>query len=164
MPDLLTHVLVVYAVMTALTWRLGRLHSRLIPVAMAGTVIPDLAKIELLVPPRVIETVLGIPFSWRPIHRIGGAIVLVGLFALLFDRGDRWSVAVVALFGALSQFPLDGFIRRANGLSPPYLYPVTWWQPPAGDLYLSSDLWPVIPALLLAGAVWCRDRRGSEAG
>lgn len=164
MPDLLTHVLLVYAVTTVLCWRFDWLETRFIPVAMAGTVIPDLVKVELIVPAFVIESVLGIPFSWRPIHRVGGAVVLVGLFALLFDRADRRRVLVVAMFGALSQFPLDGLIRRANDLSPPYLYPITWWQPPAGNLYLSSDLWPVLPALVLAGLVWWLNDRWVATG
>jgi len=164
MPDLLTHVLVVFAITTVLSWRLEWLDARLVPVAMAGAVIPDLAKIELLVSPRVIETALGIPFSWRPIHRVGGAIVLVAIFTLLFDRTERRPAAIIGLFGALSQFPLDGLIQRANDLSPPYLYPMTWWRPPAGNLYLSSDLWPLLSALVLAGAVWWLDRQSPQAG
>ncbi len=159
MPDLLTHVLLVYAILTPLTWFAHRVDPRYVAVAIVGAVLPDLAKIGLILNPGVIESLLGVPFSWLPIHRLGGVILIVGMFALLFESGDRPRIAAFALFGALTQFPLDGLIRRANDLSPPYLYPVTWWQPPAGNLYLSSDLWPVIPAIAIAVAVWRLDRR-----
>lgn len=162
MPDLLTHVLLVYAILTPLTWSDQGIAPRHVGVAVIGAVIPDLAKIGLVLNPGVIESLLGVPFSWLPIHRLGGAILMVGMFALLFESSERPRVAAFALFGALTQFPLDGLIRRANDLSPPYLYPVTWWQPPAGNFYLSSDLWPVIPALALAIVVWRLDLRRTD--
>lgn len=158
MPDLLTHVLVVYAFLTPLTWYSTRVQPRYVGVAVMGTLIPDLAKIGLVLTPGSIETLLGLPFSWLPLHRLGGVILVVGMVAVLSERAERRPIATYAFLGAITQFPLDGLIRRANDVSPPYLYPVTWWRPPAGNVYLSSDIWPVIPALGIAVLVWWTDR------
>lgn len=161
MPDLLTHVLLVYALGTAVTWVRSEIDPRYVAVGMVGAVIPDLAKIELVVSARTVEALVGIPFAWQPIHRLGGVAILVGMGTLLFAPAHRRGAATSAFLGALTQFPLDSLIRRANDLSPPYLYPLTWWRPPAGNLYLSSDLWPLLPAALLAAVVWYHDRRRS---
>lgn len=158
MPDLLTHVLVAYVTVTVLVWNVDRLPGRLVPVAMVGAVLPDLAKVHLVVSSATVASALGVPFSWQPIHRLGGVLALAGLGALVLDRPYR-RIAVVALStGAASHLFLDSLIRRANGLTPPYLYPLTWWHPPSGDLYLSSDPWPAVLALTAAAIVFAYDR------
>ncbi|MDY6818152.1 MAG: metal-dependent hydrolase [Halobacteriales archaeon] len=158
MPDLLTHVLLVYSLTTVVTDIVDRLPDRFVPVAMVGAILPDLSKFHLLVAPAQLTAVFGIPFSWLPFHRLGGTIVMAALASLTFDRSERRLAFGFLLGGALTQYPLDGMIERANGLSPPYFYPFTWWQPPAGGLYLSSDLWPILPAAVLASGVWLWQR------
>jgi hypothetical protein len=159
--DLLTHVLVAY-VAVALLAAAGRVDDRYVPVAMGGAVIPDLAKAQWVVGGGTVEGVLGTPFSWLPFHRLGGAVAVAGIVALLFAR-ERARVFAVLAAGAGSHFVLDALIERANGLSPPYLYPVTWSRPPSGGLYLSSDYWPVVVAVVAAVAVWV-GRRYAEGG
>lgn len=157
MPELLTHVLLVYAALTALSWRLDAIEPPWIALAMVGTVIPDLAKIRFLLDSRIIEAWLGLSFSWMPIHRLGGAALLAAFGALLIKRHDRWRALGFLVVGTLIHLPLDALIQRANALSPPYLWPLTWWHPPAGMLYLSQDIWPGLIALLLAGSIWLLD-------
>lgn len=159
MPDLLAHVLVAYVAFTALSWWTPRFPRRLVPVGVVGGVAPDLAKVRLVVSDAVIESATGLPFTWDPIHRLGGVVVLAGLGAVLFDRPFRRRAFGTLLAGSAIHLVLDAMIRRANGLAPPYLYPLTWWQPPAGNLYVSADLWPTVLALVAAVGVALYDRR-----
>ena len=158
MPDLLTHVLLAYVAAMGVAWVAPWFPRRLVPVGMVGAVLPDLVKVSLLVPNVVMESTLGVPFSWYPLHRLGGVLVLAGLGALLFDRTYRRPAFGTLLAGASTHLFLDSLIRRANGLTPPYLYPFSWWQPPSGDLYLSSDPWPAVVAVVAAAAVFAYDR------
>jgi hypothetical protein len=157
MPDLLTHVLLVYAGLTALSWQIDSIKAPWVALAMVGTVIPDLAKIRFVVEAQLIEAWLGLPFSWMPIHRLGGAVLLAASGALVIERHDRWPGIGFLLVGIGIHLPLDALIQRANGLSPPYLWPLTWWHPPAGMLYLSQDFWPSLIALIVAGSIWYLD-------
>lgn len=160
MPDLLTHVLVAYVTGTVLVWNVDRLPRRLVPVAMVGAVLPDLVKVHLVLSGGTVGSLLGVPFSWQPIHRLGGVLVLAGVGALTFDRSYRRATFATLLAGAGSHLFLDSLIRRANGFTPPYLYPLTWWHPPSGDLYLSSDPWPAVLALTAAAIVFAYGRVG----
>lgn len=159
MPDLLTHVLIVYSGLTVLSWYSDRVAPAFIPVAMIGAIIPDLNRISVIIDPELIESLLGTHFTFLVIHRLGGTLALVGVGALLFAGEHRRTAFGYLFVGALTQYPLDALIQRANGLTPPYLYPFSWWQAPAGNLYLSSDLWMAIPAIVLALAIWYFDRR-----
>lgn len=158
MPELLTHVLVVYAALTALSWRLDPIEAPWVALAMVGTILPDLAKLRFLLDARLLEAWLGLPFAWIAIHRLGGAVLLAAVGALLVQHRDRWPAFAFLLAGILIHLPLDALIQRANGLSPPYLWPLTWWHPPAGMVYLSQDIWPAMIALLVAGGIWYLDR------
>ncbi|MFB6299022.1 MAG: metal-dependent hydrolase [Halobacteriales archaeon] len=150
----MTHVLVVYSLGAVVAGIIDSVPDRFVPVGMIGAILPDLSKLNLLVDPERLTAIFGVPFSWLPLHRLGGTLVVAALGALVFDRSERRLAGGFLLGGALTQYPLDAMIKRANGLSPPYLYPFTWWQPPAGGLYLSSDLWPILPAATLAVGVW----------
>ena len=126
---------------------------------MAGAVLPDLAKVHLVVPSGTVSSLLGVAFSWQAIHRLGGVLVLAGLGALTVGRSYRRAAFAALVGGAASHLLLDSFIRRANGLTPPYLYPLTWWHPSSGDLYLSSDPWPAALAVAVASVAFAYDRR-----
>lgn len=157
MPDLLTHVLIVYVMLTVAFWLTDLFERNLIPVAMAGAGIPDFSKLYLLVSADVVESVMGLPFSWLALHRLGPTIAIAGIFAICFRRGIRTRVFGFLLFGVGSHFVLDLGVKRASGAAPPYLYPLSWWHPPAANLYLSSDLWPVFVTAGVAILVWRLD-------
>lgn len=163
MTDLLTHVLVAAVLLAPLAWWTDRLHVRYVPLGMAGATLPDLAKVNYVVPRQRVADLFGVPFSWLTFHRLGGVVAVAVAVALLFERGTRRTVVAVLLAGATSHLFLDSLIERANGLAPPYLYPATWWYPPSGDLYVSSDVWP---AAVAVGAVIClfAVRRYAAAG
>jgi hypothetical protein len=50
---------------------------------MAGAFIPDIVKIQLILPSATVEAALGIPFSWFPIHRLGGTAIRLLIGAVL---------------------------------------------------------------------------------
>lgn len=159
MPDLLTHVLVAYVVATLFASHTGVVKSRHVPLAMVGGALPDLSKLYLVVDPQIIANAAGIPFSWQAAHTVGVVVVLSVAGTLLFVPSERQAVFGVLSTGWGLHFALDSFIIRASGLVPPYLYPVTWWQYPSGDVYLSSTRWPSIVAITLAVLVYVSGRR-----
>jgi hypothetical protein len=164
MGDLLAHVLVGYAAGTLATRHSTWVETRHVPLVMVGSTLPDLAKARLLVGSGAVGEALGVPFSWLAVHRLGAAVALAGLGALLVTRPERRTAVAVLLAGALGHLLLDGFVVRANGVVPPYLYPVSWWRPLAGNLYLSSDRWPTLVALTLAVAVRISGRKEKGNG
>jgi membrane-bound metal-dependent hydrolase YbcI (DUF457 family) len=153
-PDLLVHVLVGYVLGAALAESRVGLPDRFVPVAMVGAVLPDLAKARLLVPSHRVEPLLGLPFSWLALHRLGPALAVAALVALAVRKTDRRTAFAVLAAALASHFLLDALILRADGHSPPYFYPVSMARPPAGGLYVSADRWPLFVAAPVAAAVW----------
>lgn len=159
MVDLLAHALFAYAVGATLQW-VGTIERRHVAVVVVGGVLPDVAKAHLVVGSGAVEAAVGLPFSWLALHRLGAVLAFAALGALLFARAER-SVAFGTLVGGgLLHLALDALVIRADGRAPPYLYPLSWWRPPSGDLYLSSDLWPTAVAVVLAATAWWMTRRG----
>ncbi|WP_255170945.1 metal-dependent hydrolase [Natrononativus amylolyticus] len=163
MAELLTHVLVAYACATALSWRYEWLTPRYVTVAMAAAMIPDLNRIGLLVPGAAVETVVGVPFDWGAMHTLGGSLLVVCLGALVVPARYRRRVFLVALLGMLSHHALDLLLVGLSGHSYLVLWPLTQYHPPTPSLYLSSDRWPALVALLVAAGVRFADRRRSES-
>lgn len=162
MPDLLTHVLVAY-VLAAAVAASGRLDDRYVPVVMVGSVAPDGMKLSAVLG-YAVGTVAGIPYSTWGIHTLGGVVVLAALGALTIQRRERLPAVVALAVGGVSHLFLDAFVIRADGLAPPYLFPLSGWLPPAANLYASTDPWPAAVALAVAVPVWVLRRRGRLRG
>jgi membrane-bound metal-dependent hydrolase YbcI (DUF457 family) len=161
MPDLLTHVLAVYVAVRVAPW-LGpwpRVADRWLSVAAVGTVVPDLAKLYLVVDADAVAAAIGAPVRWSALHTFGPAAAVAGLGALCVARGYRTVAAGWLLCGVCLHLLLDLTVVRVAGVAPPYLFPLTWWEPPSANLLLSSDPWPVVVAVAVAGGVWAVDRR-----
>ena len=159
MADLLTHVLAVYVVLTVLSWRVDAVTDRWIAVGMCGGAIPDLVKVDLVVDSTLVESALGIPFTYAPIASAGGVLLVAGAITLAFAR-RHWRAAFTFLVtgGGLS-LVLDGLRVYADGRAGPWLYPFTWWRPPTPSLYVTSDPRILVVAVAVAGAVYAVDRR-----
>jgi membrane-bound metal-dependent hydrolase YbcI (DUF457 family) len=158
MPDLLTHALVAY-VLAAVVADAGRLDDRYVPVVTVGSVAPDAMKLAVVLD-RSTGVVAGVPYSAWGLHTLGGALVLAGLGALTIRSRDRRTAFAALAAGGVSHLFLDAFVIRVDGVAPPYLFPLSTWLPPAGNLYASTDVWPAVVALAVAVPVWLWRREG----
>lgn len=156
MADLLTHVLIAYAFLTVLGWRIDWLTRRWVSVGVAGVAIPDLVKVDLLVDADRLSAALGVPFTFDPIGTLGGVLLIAGAIALLFGARRRRAYAVLVTGGG-SALVLDGLRLYADGEALFWLYPL-WWRPPTPGWYVSSDPLVLVVGLAVAGSVFALDR------
>ncbi|MDT3434242.1 hypothetical protein [Haloarcula sp. 1CSR25-25] len=159
MADLLTHLLVPYAILTVAGWRVGWLDRRWVVVGMGGAAIPDLRKVEIVIDETTVETLLGIPFTYVPFSTLGGVLLVAGAISIAFERRHWGRVYGLVTFGGLTSLLLDGLRVYADGRAGAWLYPFTNWRPPTPSLYVSSDPTVLVVALLAAGTVAVLDRR-----
>lgn len=154
MPDVLTHVLVGYILGMLVASRFDSIRAPHVTLVMLGALSPDFKKIALLVPDVTVESVLGLPFSWLPLHTLGGNLAVIAIIALLVTPAYRTRAFLLLALGATSHHALDLLLLNASGYAYPVLWPLTEYHPPAGMLYRSSDQWPLVVAGALAVVVW----------
>jgi len=162
MAELLTHVLVAYGLFTALGWYVDWIDERWVAVAMVGSILPDLSRIDLVLSSDRVAALLGVSFDWGGLHTVGGAVLLSAIGALLFSTARTQRRAFLALLGgALSHLVVDVPQAYADGLALTnrYLYPLPPWRPPTPGWYVSADRWVVVVAFAFAVLVYALDRR-----
>ena len=157
MADLLTHILVPYVILTVVSWQFDWLTKRWIIIGMAGAAIPDLVKINILLDHSVIESFLGMPFSYAPISSLGGVLFITGAITVFFQRHRR-QVFAFLVFGGLTSLVVDGLRVFADGQSGFWLYPFTWIRPPTPSLYVTSDVRVLITAMIISAVVFISDQ------
>ena len=162
MPDVLAHVLVGYCVGTVAAMYVDGVEPPHVTLAMLGALSPDLVKIRILLPGDAVAGLLGLPFSWFPLHALGGSVVVVCLGALAVGPDHRRAALALLAAGAASHHALDLLLVNASGYSYAVLWPLTQYHPPAGGLYLSSDRLPTVVAGLAAFALWVRRFAGDR--
>ena len=158
MPDLLAHAFLAYALLRGLSWRYDWLTTPYVTAGMAGAFIPDIVKIRLLLPNATVEAALGLPFSWSPIHQLGGTAICILIGVVLVDSARRRGTLLVLSLGATSHLLADALLTKASGRSFAILWPLTRWQPPTPGLYLSTQPEPTIVAAGLAIIAWAMTR------
>lgn len=158
MTDLLTHVLAGYVLATVASWRSDWVDARHVPLAMVGATIPDAAKVYLLLG-GVRTTVAGVEVAWLALQTAGAGLAFALAGSLFVPPRERRATLAALVSGVALHVAMDYFVVRTGGRAPPYLYPFTWAQLPAGNLYLSADAWPVTVAVAVAGLVFVLDRR-----
>jgi hypothetical protein len=165
MADLLTHVLIAYALAALLSLRDDRITPATTTAAMVGGLVPDLNRIGLVLPASTVESAVGVPVGWDAFSTVGGVAVVLGLGTLAVPPRLRRRTAAMLALGASSHFLLDYLLRFPSGYTHPYLWPVTAAGLPGPGLYLSSARWPAVVAVVVAGAlrvaVWRRRRTAS---
>ncbi|WP_246999274.1 metal-dependent hydrolase [Halosolutus gelatinilyticus] len=159
-PDVLTHVLVGYSIGTLLSLRFEAVRPVHVTLVMIGALSPDFAKIELVFPDGFVWYVLGIPFSWSPLHTLGGTVLVVCLGALVVAPEHRRRAIALIAIGAVSHHVLDILLLNVTGVSYAALWPLSSYRFPSLDLYLSSDRWPALVAGTIAAALWFVRHRG----
>ncbi|OVE84440.1 metal-dependent hydrolase [Natronolimnobius baerhuensis] len=150
MAELLSHVLIAYALATIVSWRLEWVTRRWVAIAMIGALIPDVNRIGMFVSDATLEAVLGVPVGLDAIHTLGGTILLAGIGAMVLTTQHRRAFGVL-LAGALSHLLVDGVKAYADGAAGAWLYPVTWYRHPTPSLYVSSD--PMVLVVTALGAL-----------
>jgi membrane-bound metal-dependent hydrolase YbcI (DUF457 family) len=157
--DLLSHVLLAFALFTTLGWAVSWLDRRWVAVGMVGSILPDLDMIELVLEAHAISQATGVPLDWEAIHTLGGVLLLAGVGALLFEERDLQRRAFALLVaGGVSHLVFDGVKAWADGANGASLYPFSWWRNPTPGWYVSSDWGVVVIATVVAGGVWIADR------
>ena len=129
-----------------------------IAVGVAGTALPDLVKMRILVDSKTVGELLGVPFAYDPFGTITGVALVAGLVTLLFARRHWQRVYLLVAFGGCVGLLTDGLRAYADGRAGFYLYPL-WWQPPTPSLFVSSDPRVLVVSLTVAAAVFVVDWR-----
>lgn len=158
MADLFTHVIVAFTIAVVLSWKLAWVTRPMIPVAMVGAAIPDLNRIDLLIPEEAITALTGIPWTWGVLHRAGGALLIIALFTLLVRRDLRKPVFALLTIGVCSHFVLDYFLWQPTGETNLLLWPFLDVAVDYQGVYRSSDRWMAVVATIVAGVVLAIDR------
>jgi len=138
MTELLSHVLLAYAMFTAASWRIEWLTKQWVAIGMIGSLLPDLSRIGLFVTDVTIETALGVPFSIGAIHTLGGLTLFAAIGSLVVADHRRRAFALL-LAGGLSHLLADGLKVWVDGAASAWLYPLSWYRHPTPGLYVSSD-------------------------
>lgn len=126
---------------------------------MVGAMLPDLNRLQLIVHPYVIESLLGTPFSWFGFHTLGGVILTSLIGAMLVGSDHRKYVFGLLLLGAVSHLVLDSFLHLPSGVLPPLWWPLTDRRFTTHGLYMSYHRLPVLLVGASAVIVWYMNRR-----
>lgn len=158
MPDLLAHAFIAYALACVLSWRYDWLSPAYATVVMAGAFVPDLAKMELLVPSGAVERLLELPFSWGALHTTGGALVAILVGVVVVAPRERLRTFALLSIGAASHLLADGLLLNPSGRSYAMFWPLTQYHPPTPGLYLSTQAEPTVVAGVAALVAWLLTR------
>lgn len=168
MPDSLAHVLVAYIVFQIAAWRISRLERSDVAVAVVGSLIPDAAKFNLVVPSQAVENIIGVPFSWEGLSTPWGVLALAGIGSLLVATERRQRVFVILVLGALFHEVLDSMNRMPGetrfDTHDIVLNPIDPVLEALPDLYISGDYWPTMLALGVSVVVLVVERRRRVRG
>ncbi|WP_276272964.1 metal-dependent hydrolase [Haloarcula litorea] len=154
MPDLLTHVLLAYALGTLLAARHDWVRPAYVTMAMVGALVPDLNHVSALVADATVSEILGVPFDWGGLQTGGGVTLVLLVGVTIAEPGERYRVGPLLALGAVSHLVADAFIRLPDGRSQSVVWPLARYQPPSPGLYLSTDLWPLVTTAALAAVAW----------
>ena len=158
MAELFTHVLAAFIIATIASWRFNWITPPLIVACMVGAAIPDLNRIELLIPADTITAVTGLPWDWAITHRAGGALLIALLFTLLVHKNVRKPVFALLCVGIASHFIIDYFLWQPTGQTNLMLWPFLDLTVDYQGFYRSSDRWTAVVATITAGIVLGIDR------
>ena len=158
MAELLTHVLAAFIIATVASWRYDWITPPLVVACMVGAAIPDLNRIELILPADTITAFTGLPWSWGITHRAGGALLIAFILTLLVRKDLRNPVFALLCVGIASHVVIDYFLWQPTGRTHLMLWPVLDLSIDYQGFYRSSDRWPAIVAAALAIVVIVLDR------
>lgn len=153
MAEWFSHVLFAYVIFTIASWTIHWIDTKWVAVGMIGAMLPDLNRLDLVLPGEIITAVVGIEFGWLGLHTIAGVTLLAGIGALLFHHATTQQRAFTLLFGgAVSHLIIDLPQRYADGhmLLATYAFPFPVSRPPTPGWYITPDHWVAGTAIVLA--------------
>lgn len=151
MAEMLSHVLLAFALFTVVGWAVDWFDREWVAIGMVGSILPDLNRLGLVLDGYTVGQLLGIPFDWDGLHTLGGLVVLAAIGAVLFPSWrERRRAFGVLVAGGLSHLVVDAVKAWADGANGAYLYPLSWWRNPTPSLYVSADRWVLVIAATLA--------------
>lgn len=158
MPDLFAHVCIAYSLCRLLSWRLDWLDTQYVTLGMVGAFIPDLVKIQLVLPSWKVTRLLGVPFEWGSLTTGGGVFLSMLIGVVLLAETERWRGGTLLAIGAVSHLVADGLLLTPSGRTVQLFWPVSQYTLPSPGLYLSTQPEPTLVAGSIALAIWLVDR------
>lgn len=158
MPDLLAHAFIAYSVCQMLSWRYPWISQQYVTLGMVGAFIPDLVKIQLLLPDPVMANLLGVPFDWGSLGTGGGVLLSFLIGVVLLAAAERRTGSLVLAVGAGSHLFADSLLLTPSGRTIQLFWPLSQYKMPSPGLYLSTQPEPTIVAGALATVVWLLHR------
>ena len=156
MTDLLTHVLIAFAV--------GQLIASVYPwvtrsyrtAILTGALIPEMVKIGLIIPGATMTTLLGMKFSWNPLASIYGVTISILIGTLIVVPDARRRIFLTLAVGVLTHIVLDIFVVQPAPTIGFLLWPVPEVEVRLLniDLYRSTDWWLPFPGAAIALVTW----------
>jgi Ni/Fe-hydrogenase subunit HybB-like protein len=164
MPDLLAHVFLAYSICRLLSWRFPWITSQYVTLGMVGAFVPDLVKIELLLPAWQLEEALGIPVSWGSLTTGGGVVLSTLIGVVLLSAAESRRGGAMLAIGAASHLLADSLLLTPSGRSVQLFWPVSQYTVPTPGLYLSTQAEPTVVTGLVAVLLWLATRRARSEG
>ena len=158
MAELLTHALAGFIIATIASWRYAWITPPLVVACMVGAAIPDLNRIDLIIPEEIITAVLGLPWTWGVTHRAGGALLIAFIVTLLVAKQYRTPVFALLCLGIASHFVIDYVLWQPTGTTNLMLWLFLDLTVDYQGFYRSSDRWPAVVATIATGVVLGIDR------
>lgn len=169
MPDLLAHAFIAYTIFRVASWRIEWLTTPYVTVGMVGAFIPDIVKINLVLPRETVEAALGVPFSWGSLASGGGTVLSVCIGLVLLSSAERRKGGLLLAAGAGTHLLADSLLITPTGRSVQLLWPLSQYRMPTPGLYLSTQPEPMYVTGVIALCVWgihryWKSERGSVDG
>lgn len=156
MTDLLTHVLIAFAI--------GQLAASAYPwvtrpyrtAIMTGAVVPEMVKIGLIIPGHTLTAWFGTMFSWNPLASLYGVTLSVLIGTMVVVTGTRRRIFAALAIGVVTHIILDIFVVQPA----PTIGLLVWPVPEVEirlfdiDLYRSTDWWLPILGAAIAFMTW----------
>lgn len=168
MPDLLAHVFIAYTICRVASWRVEWLTTPYVTLGMVGAFIPDIVKINLVLPSETVEGMLGVPFDWGSLATGGGTLLSVCIGLVLLRSSERRRGGILLGVGAASHLLADSLLLTPTGRSVQLVWPLSQYKIPSPGLYLSTQPEPMILTGAIAFLIWgvhrYRTREGELGG
>lgn len=152
--DVLTHVLVGYIIGMLLSFKYEWMGPAHVTLVVIGALSPDFMKVGLFFRDEFVASVLGVPFSWAPLHTFVGSVLVICLATLLLAPEYRKAAIVLITLGVTSHHVLDILLLTPSSYAYAGFWPIFDYRPPSGGLYLSTDRWPLLVAGTISVLLW----------